>query len=115
MLGGEVVIGQRAAGIKVRGADEEVVVDHPVVAVRMAGSGDLLMPDVRRVGVNDKPRLLVQLPAQCRQRQFTGLDAAAGGRPYGRCARRYSWMREAEAAQQDTVVIGQDDRPDGTS
>jgi hypothetical protein len=81
----------------------------------MAGSGDLLMPDVRRVGVNDKPRLLVQLPAQCRQRQFTGLDAAAGRRPYARCARRYSWMREAEAAQQDTVIIGQDDRPDGMS
>ena len=111
MLGGEFVIGQRAAGIKARGADEEVVVDYPVVAVRMAGSGGLLVPDVRRVGVNDKPRLLVQLPAQCRQRQFTGLDAAAGGSPYDRCARRYSWMREAEAAQQDTVIIGQDDRP----
>jgi hypothetical protein len=24
-------------------------------------------------------------------------------------------MREAEAAQQDTVIIGQDDRPDGMS
>ena len=52
------------------------------------------------------PRLLVQLPAQGCRRQFTGLDAAAGGRPYDRCARRYSWMREADAAQQDTVVVG---------
>ena len=42
------------------------------------------------------------IPAKCRQRQFTGPDAAAGRRPYARCARRYSWMREAEAAQQDT-------------
>ncbi len=33
VLGGEVVIGQRAAGIEGRGADEEVVVDQPVVAV----------------------------------------------------------------------------------
>ena len=56
-----------------------------------------------------------KLPAQCRQRQFTGLDAAAGGRPDHRCASRYSWMREAEAAQQDTVIIGQDDRSDGMS
>ena len=46
---------------------------------------------------------------------MTGLDAAAGRRPYARCARRYSWMREAEAAQQNTVIIGQDDRPDGMS
>jgi hypothetical protein len=36
-------------------------------------------------------------------------------RPCDRCARRYGWLREAEAAQQDTVIIGQDDRPDGTS
>lgn len=109
VLGREFVIRQRAAGSKAHGADEEVVVDHPVVAARMAGSGGLLVPDVRRVGVKDKPRLLVQLPAQRRQRQFTGLDAAARSRPYDRCGRRYSWMREAEAAQQDTVVIGQDD------
>ena len=115
MLGGEVVIGQRAAGIKARGADEEVIVDHPVVPVRTAESGNLLVPDVRRVGVDDKPRLLVQFPAQCRQRRFTGLDAAAGSRPYARCARRYSWMREDEAAEQDAVIIGPDDRPDGTS
>jgi hypothetical protein len=81
----------------------------------MAWSGDLLVPDVRRVGVNDKPGLFVQLPSQSRQRQFTGLDAATWGRPDDRCASGYSWMREAEAAQQDTVIIGQDDRPDGTS
>jgi hypothetical protein len=79
VLGGEIVIGQRTPGIKARGADEEVVVDHPVEAgVRMAGSGDLLVPDVRRVGVEDKPCLLVQLPAQCRQQELTGLDTATG-------------------------------------
>ena len=81
----------------------------------MAGSGDFLVPDVRRVGVNDDPRLLVQLPAQGRPRQFARLDAAAGGRPYDRCTRWHSRMREAEPAQQDTVIIGQDDRPDSTS
>jgi hypothetical protein len=57
----------------------------------------------------------VQLPAQGRQRQFARLDAAAGGRPYDRCTRWHSRMREAEPAQQDTVIIGQDDRPDSTS
>ena len=41
VLGGEIVNGQLAARIKARGADEEVVIDHPVVPVRMAGSGDL--------------------------------------------------------------------------
>jgi hypothetical protein len=81
----------------------------------VAGSGDFLAPDVRRVGVEDGPGLLVQLPAQGGQRRFAGLDAAAGGRPHDRCARWHSRMREAEPAQQDTVVIGQDDRPDGTS
>jgi hypothetical protein len=45
----------------------------------MAGSGDFLVPDVRRVGVDDEPRLLVQLPAQGRQRRFAGLDAAGLG------------------------------------
>ena len=64
------------------------------------------MPDVRRVGVDDEPRLLVQLPAQCRERQLTGLDAAAGGcrtRPL-----RPSGPLDAGGgtAQQDTVVLG---------
>jgi hypothetical protein len=81
----------------------------------MAGSGDLLVPDVRRVAVYDQPSLLMHLPAQCRQWQFAGLDAAAGSRPDDRCVRRDSWMREDEAAQQDTVIVGQDDRPHGTS
>jgi hypothetical protein len=71
----------------------------------MAGSGDLLVPDVRRVGVNDEPRLFVQLPAQC-QRQFTGLDAAADGSPYDRCARRYSWMQEASKRLSSGAVPG---------
>ena len=115
MLGGEFVVGQCAAGIKARGADEEVVVHHPVVAVGLAGSDDLLVPDVRRVGVDEEPGLLAQFPAQCRERQFTRLDAAARGSPYDRCAGRDSRMREAEAAQQDTVIIGQDDGPDGPS
>ena len=56
-----------------------------------------------------------QLPTQCRQGQLTGLDAAAGSRPYNGCARGYSWMREPEPAEQDTVILGQDDRPDGPS
>ena len=81
----------------------------------MAGSGDFLVPDVRGVGVNDEPRLLVQLPAQGRQRKLARLDAAAGGRPYDRCTRWHGRMREAEPAQQDMVIIGQDDRPDSTS
>jgi hypothetical protein len=69
-----------AARIEARGADEEVVVDQPVVAVRAAGSGDLLVPDVGRVGVDDQPRLLVQLPAQCRQRLFTWRARTQGRR-----------------------------------
>jgi hypothetical protein len=69
------LIGQRTAGIKVRRADEGVVVHRPVVAVRMAWSGDLLVPDVRRVGFNDKPGLFVQTPSQCRQRQIHRFDA----------------------------------------
>jgi hypothetical protein len=109
-----VLIGQRTAGIKVRRADEGVVVHRPVVAVRMAWSGDLLVPDVRRVGFNDKPGLFVQTPSQCRQRQIHRFDAVTWGRSDDRCASGYSWLREAEAAQQDIVIIGQDDRPDGT-
>jgi hypothetical protein len=70
---------------------------------------------VRRVGVNDEPRLLAQLPAQSHERRLARLDAAARGRPYYCCARWHSRMRESEPAQQDTVVIGQDDRPDSTS
>ena len=108
------LIGQRTAGIKVRRADEGVVVHRPVVAVRMAWSGDLLVPDVRRVGFNDKPGLFVQTPSQCRQRQIHRFDAVTWGRSDDRCASGYSWLREAEAAQQDIVIIGQDDRPDGT-
>jgi hypothetical protein len=70
---------------------------------------------VRRVGVDDEACLLEQLPAQCREWRLARLDAAAGGRPNDRCSRRHRWMREAEAAQQDTMVVGQDDCANRTS
>ena len=85
------------------------------MTVRSTGGENLLMPDVSRVDANGESRLLEQLPAQRRQRQLTRLDATAGDRPHDHRAGRYSRMREAEAAQQDTVVVGQDDCPDGTS
>jgi hypothetical protein len=74
VVGGEFIIGQRAAGIKARGADEKVVVDHPVVAVRMVGSGDFLVPDVKRVGVNDEPRLTMSIGSAA------GAGSAGAGR-----------------------------------
>jgi RNA-directed DNA polymerase len=46
----ELNAGRRTAGVDgkaaltARGANEEVVVDSPVVAVRMAGNGDFLVP-----------------------------------------------------------------------
>ena len=82
--GGELVVGELAAGLKVGRADEEVVVNDAVEAGRMVGGHDFLVPDVRWVGGDRQTGLLTQFTTQGRQPVLAGFDAAAWGRPDGR-------------------------------
>jgi hypothetical protein len=59
VLGGEFVVGHRAAGDERCRADQEVVVHQAFVAWRLAGIDDLLMPHMRRIGVNCEPDLFM--------------------------------------------------------
>ncbi|MFD8529952.1 hypothetical protein ACFV0L_21300, partial [Streptosporangium canum] len=63
VFGGELVIGHRAAGVERCDADKEVVIDHSVIAHRVSRLDDLLVPDMRWVGVDGQSYLLVQFPA----------------------------------------------------
>ncbi len=109
VLAGELVVGHRAARLEGRGADQEEVVDHAVVAGRVTRLGNHLVPDVRRVGVDLQPHLFAQLPAQRGLQGLPGLDAAAGRRPHHD---RPGGPGDGEPAQQDAVVLVEDERAD---
>lgn len=87
----------------------------PVEARRVVGGHDFLflVPDVRRVGGDRQAGLLAQFTAQGCQRILTGFDAAAGSGPHGLRLTRHRRVREDESAEQDSVVLVEDDRADG--
>jgi hypothetical protein len=78
----------------------------------MSCVNDHLVPDVRRIGGGDQAGLLSQLAAQRGQRILTRLYAAAGSSPDGLDVRRDRRVGEDEPAQQDVVVLVEDDRAD---
>ena len=72
---------------------------------------DLLMPDMDRIIIDGQPHLFMEFPAQGSKRGLTGLHAAARCAPDDPRSGGYGWMRDSELAQQDLVILGEDDRP----
>lgn len=78
----------------------------------MSRIDDLLVPDMRRLAVNDKPCLLAQLPLQGGENGLTTLHTPTGRRPHDD---RTGRLRKDEPAQQDTVALIENDCPDRTT
>ena len=96
-------------------ADEEVVVHDAVEAGRKVGSNDDLMPDVRRIDGGDQSGFLSQLTAQRGQPVLTRFYAATWSSPDGLRSVRDRRVGENESAQQDVVILVEDDHADGGS
>src|SRR5262245_46749770 len=93
--------------------DEEVVVDDAVEAWGVAGGHDFLVPDVQRVGGDRQTGLRAKLTAQGSQRVLAEFDAAAWSCPHGFRLARHRRVREDEPAEQDSIVLVQNDRAHG--
>jgi hypothetical protein len=63
---------------------------------------------MRRAGIDCQPYLFLQLAAERGQRCFAALNATAGSRPHHRARR----LRDGETAQQDAILLVQNDRAD---
>ena len=72
---------------------------------------DLLMPDMDRIVIDGQPDFFMKFPAQGGKQSLTGLHAATRRCPDEPRSGGHSWMRGGEPAQQDTVVLVENDRP----
>jgi hypothetical protein len=113
LINGELIVGELALRLEVGGVDEDLAVDEAVEAGRKICGNDYLLPDVRRTDDGDQAGFFSQLPAQRGQPVRAWFYAAAWSSPDGRRSVRDRRVGEDESAEQDVVVLVEDDRADG--
>jgi hypothetical protein len=77
-----------------------------------AGIDDLLMPHMRRVGVDCQAHLFAQFATERDKQRLTVLDTPAGSRPDDHVT---AWFMKSETAEEDSIFLVENDRSNRTT